>query len=164
MPDISPAPTPIKFRWILGILAAFSLFALVAVYSSSMAWHHQDYDQKRAVVRYANLKALRADEAKLLSPVDAEGQPTVEWIDQAKGVVRIPINEAMVKEVETLKAKTPQSFAVPIVAPAPAPAPAPAAASSPSDTKPVPPAPSSPNGSEVPVNSHPPATAGQPNP
>jgi len=98
------APQPrIKITWLIGTLAAFALFAVIAAYSARMTWNYFDYEQQDARGRYETLDKVRHDEQALLSPVDAQGHPTAEWVDQAKGVIRIPIEEAMVKEIDTLK-------------------------------------------------------------
>jgi predicted outer membrane lipoprotein len=119
----------IKFSWIIGILAAFALFALIGAYSKRMTDTYTDYDEERAQQRYATLAKLQQDEAKLINPVviDADGKShsTAEWVDQDKGLIRIPIEEAMAKEVIDLKAK-PTKVGVEINPPAP-PAPKPAA-------------------------------------
>jgi hypothetical protein len=122
------APQPrIKIAWLIGTLAAFALFMVIGAYSSRMTWDYASYDQQRSQARYATLAKLQQDESKLINPVDAQGKPTAEWIDQAKGLVRIPIEEAMAKEVATLKAQPAQAGSA-IAMPAPAPAaPAPAA-------------------------------------
>jgi hypothetical protein len=115
------APQPrIKFTWLIGTLAAFAIFVIIGAYSSRMTWTYTDYDQDRAAQRYATLAKLRQDEGKLINPVDAQGKPTAEWVDQTKGIVRIPIEEAMAKEIDTLKAQSPQAGAeIPGAAPAP---------------------------------------------
>jgi hypothetical protein len=98
------APQPrIKITWLIGTLAVFALFMVIGAYSSRMTWNYLDYDQQRAIKRYDTLAKLQQEEGKLINPVDAQGKPTAEWVDQAKGTVRIPIEEAMVKEVDTLK-------------------------------------------------------------
>ena len=138
------APQPrIKITWLIGIFAAFALFAVIGAYSARMTQTFSDYDQQRAQARYATLAQVRHDEQILIEPVDKQGYPTAEWIDQDKGTVRIPIVEAMAKEIDTLKAKTPQAGNVipGIVPPAPAPAmtnAAPAAATAPAPAKPTP--------------------------
>jgi hypothetical protein len=116
------APQPqIKIAWLVGTLAAFALFAVIAAYSSRMTWDYSDYDQDRAAQRYVTLAKLQHDEQALLSPVDDKGKPTAEWVDQAKGVVRSPIEEAMVKEIETLKTEAPQiGCEIPVTSAAPA--------------------------------------------
>ena len=114
------APQPrIKIAWLIGTLAAFAFFAAIAGYSSRMTWDYPDYDQQRADARKVTLAKLQHDENALLDPVDAQGLPTAEWVDQAKGVIRIPIEEAMVREIDTLKAQ-PAAMGAVILAPAPA--------------------------------------------
>jgi hypothetical protein len=102
--EILPQPQ-IKISWLVGIAAAFLIFVLIGVYSSRMTRDYSDYDQDRADQRYITLAKLRQDEQKLLDPVDAQGKPTAEWVDQDKGTVRIPIEEAMTEQVAALKAK-----------------------------------------------------------
>jgi len=121
MSDETASPPRIKITWLIGTLAAFALFAAIAGYSSRMTWDYTDYDQDRAKVRYDTLAKLRQDEGKLINPVDAQGRPTAEWVDQTKGTIRIPIEEAMVKEIDTLKAQPVQAGGV-IVVPTPVPA------------------------------------------
>jgi hypothetical protein len=133
------SPSSIKITWLIGVVAAFSIFAVIAWYSGHMTRAYPGYEQQRAAERYATLQKLQADENKALNPVDDKGNPTAEWIDQSKGTVHIPIDEAMVKEVETLKAQTPQmGAALPVITPAPAPA-APAASTNAAPAKPAPP-------------------------
>jgi len=120
MPDATTTPaTPV--RWFFGLFAALAVFALVGLYSSQMAHHATDYDDDQAQERYAKLAKLQAADQKTLT--------TADWIDKDKGVVRIPIDEAMTQEVDLLKAKPVQmGLAIPgAAAPAPAPAPTPAA-------------------------------------
>ncbi len=134
----------IKITWLIGVLAAFGLFALIGAYSARMTRDYADYDQERATKRYATLAQLRQDEGKLINPVDKEGKPTAEWVDQANGIVRIPIEEAMAKEVDTLKSQVPAAGSeIPGAAPAPAPS-APAAPAAPAPPAPVAKAPATP--------------------
>jgi hypothetical protein len=89
----------IKITWLIGILAAFAIFAVIAGYSGHMTRTYPSYDQQRAADRYVTLQKLRADEDKIINgPAD--------WIDQSKGIIHIPIDEAMAKEVDTLKTQT----------------------------------------------------------
>ena len=129
MSELAPSSS-FKISWFLGILAVFALFALIGAYSFRMTNDYASFDQQRAQARYATLAKLRADEDKTLT--------TSAWIDQDKGTVRIPIQEAMVKEVDTLQAK-PVAIgqAIPGATPAPAPA---APASAPSTNAPAAPA------------------------
>jgi len=108
------APQPrIKITWLIGTLAAFALFVVIGAYSSRMTWTYTDYDQDRAAQRYAILAKVRHDEQARIS--------TTEWIDQAKGTIRIPIEEAMAKEIDTLKAQPAAiGSAIPVIAPLPA--------------------------------------------
>jgi hypothetical protein len=125
--ETAPTSSPVKISWLIGIALAFVLFSAIGGYSARMTQDTSDYDQDRANQRYDTLKKLQADENKQLNPVDAQGKPTAIWIDQDKGVISIPIDEAMAKEVEDLKAKA-AGPGNEINPPAPAPAPAPAAA------------------------------------
>jgi hypothetical protein len=99
MSDASTSSTPA--RWFFGIFAAFAVFAVVGVYSSRMAYNTTGYDDDQATERYAKLAKLQAADTKTLT--------TAGWVDQDKGVVRIPIDEAMTEEVDTLKAKPVQA-------------------------------------------------------
>jgi len=112
----------IKISWLFWTLAAFVLFAAIGAYSARMTRDYSDYDQDRAQVRYDTLKKLQSDEEALIEPVNAknpQGPPTAAWVDQDKGVVRIPIEEAMAKEVDTLQGKAAAiGMAVPGAAPA----------------------------------------------
>ena len=111
--EAAPQP-PIKTAWLIGTLAAFALFAVIAAYSSRMTWDYADYDQQRADERKVTLATVQKAENALLS---AGG-----WVDQAKGAIRIPIEEAMAREIDTLKGKPAAIGAVipPPVPPAPA--------------------------------------------
>jgi len=135
MSDETASQPRIKIAWLIGTLAAFAIFAAIGGYSARMTNIYSDYDQDRATQRYETLKKERQAENALLYPVvDASGQPHAEWVDQAKGVVRLPIEQAMAEEVDTLKGKQPAAGAeipgaAPKAAPAPAAAPAPPAAS-----------------------------------
>jgi len=91
------SPSRIKIPWLLGTLAAFAIFAAIAAYSSRMTNDYPDFDQVQAQARYDTLAQLRDDANKTLT--------TAAWVDQDKGTVRIPIEEAMMKEVDTLKGK-----------------------------------------------------------
>jgi hypothetical protein len=135
MSDELAPPSPIKFTWLVGILAAFSIFALIAYYSSVMTSNYPDYNQQRAADRVATLAKVRADEQALL-------EAPAGWVDQSKGVIHIPIEEAMVKEIDLLKNKPMAACEIPIVglpaAPAPPVVTAPATNAPPA--KPAPPA------------------------
>ena len=129
MSDDTLIPQPkIKFSWLIGTLAAFALFALIGAYAKRMTETYTGYDELRAQARYETLAKVQKAESKLINPIDDQGKPTAEWVDQDKGIIRIPIEEAMAKEVEDLKNQTPQAGnEIPVPAPA-APAPASGAA------------------------------------
>lgn len=127
MSEETASQPQIKITWLIGTLVAFAIFALIGGYSARMTQTYTDYDQDQATIRYANLAQEQKAESKLINPVDKDGKATAEWVDQDKGFIRIPIEEAMAKEVDTLKVE-PLVIACAIpgaVAPA-APAPAPA--------------------------------------
>jgi hypothetical protein len=102
-----------KFTWFLGILAAFVVFVVIGEYSARMARVGTTYDEQRAADRITIRDKVRTSEAKLLT--------TVDWVDQDKNLITLPIDEAMAKEIDTLKAK-PLGACSPLPAPAAAPA------------------------------------------
>jgi hypothetical protein len=122
-----PAELPyhrLKFGWLIGVALAFSIFAFVGWYSARMTNDFPDFDHDRAVARYATLAKVRETEDKLLNPVDDQGKPTAVWVDQDKGLIQIPIDEAMMHELADLKNQpAAQGCEVPGAAPAPAPPP-----------------------------------------
>jgi hypothetical protein len=113
----------IELRWYVSVAAILFIFVVVAVYSMRMAENTTGYDQEQAQERYARLAALQEQDRKTTT--------TADWIDQAKGLVRIPVEEAMQQEVPVLAAKPVTMGAVipGAVAPAGLPAPATPAAS-----------------------------------
>jgi hypothetical protein len=106
MSDVTATHSQIKITWLIGIAAALAIFSLIGNYSARMTQNTAGYEQDRAAQRYQNLASVQAAESKLLNPVDDSGKPTAIWIDQGKGIISIPIEEAMAKEVDDLKAKT----------------------------------------------------------
>jgi len=121
------SPSQIKITWLIGTLAAFAIFAAIGGYSARMTETYTDYDADRAAQRMENLKQVQDAEGKLINPVDDQGKPTAKWIDQDKGIICIPITEAMAKEVDALKAQpVAAGCEIPGTVPAPAPAPTPA--------------------------------------
>jgi hypothetical protein len=135
---IIPQPR-IKITWLIGTMAAFAIFVVIGAYSSRMTWDTSDYDQDRAAQRYITLKKVQADENTLLYPaLDAQGKAHAQWIDQANGVVRIPIDEAMAEEIDTLKAQPPAAGCE--ITPAPTPTAASAAAPASTNLAPATPA------------------------
>jgi hypothetical protein len=122
----------VKVSWLFWTLAAFVLFAAIGAYSARMTRDYSDYDQDRAQVRYDTLTKLQGDEQALIEPTDAQGKPTAAWVDQDKGVIRLPVEEAMAKEVDTLQGKAAaMGLALPGAVPAAASAPTNAAPGSP---------------------------------
>lgn len=109
MPEKTASSSQVKISWIFWTLLAFTIFAVIAAYSSRMTNDFTDYDQKRAADRYVTLAKLRE--------ADHEALTTVAWVDQGKGIVRIPIEEAMTKEIVSLQAK-PVVMREPIAIPA----------------------------------------------
>jgi hypothetical protein len=91
------APNPIKLRWFLWTPLGLALFVVIGFYSVQKSGNYNSYDDQRAAARYEVLKKLRADEQAILT--------TADWVDQGKKIVRIPIEEAMAEEIDTLKAK-----------------------------------------------------------
>ena len=81
-----PAPERTKSAYLIGILGSFLIIA-------ALVWAMQRYTQPaplgedRVAVRKKALADLRAAEASELASYG--------WVDQAKGVVRLPIAEAM---------------------------------------------------------------------
>jgi len=73
------------------------IFALVAFQSSRIAQDTTGYDDDQAKLRAEKLAKLQAADQKTLT--------TADWVDKDKGIVRIPINEAMTEEVSVLQAK-----------------------------------------------------------
>lgn len=127
MTDETATQPRIKVSWLIGTLAAFAIFVVIANYSVRMTQTYPDFDQGRADVRYDNLAKVRKAENALLNPaLDAQGLPHAEWADQTKGIVRIPIDQAMAQEVDILKSQ-PAGMGGEIVGVAPAAAAAPAA-------------------------------------
>jgi len=110
-------PSRIKTTWLIGVVAAFCIFAVIAWYSGHMTRAYPSYDQQRSADRYVTLQKLQKTENDTINaPAD--------WVDQNKKIIHIPINEAMAKEVETLKTQPAQIGSALPVAPPPAAAPA----------------------------------------
>jgi hypothetical protein len=115
MSDETATSSPIKASWLIGVALAFAIFAAIAGYSSRMTHDYLDYDQQQAQIRYGKLAKYRTDTTQTLT--------TAAWVDQTKGTVRIPIEEAMTREVDTLKATTAaMGQEIPGTKPAPKPA------------------------------------------
>jgi hypothetical protein len=132
-------PARIKTTWLIGVVAAFSIFAVIAWYSGHMTRAYPSYDQKRAADRYETLAKVQAAENLTLTG-------TADWIDQNKKIIHIPIDEAMAKEIDTLKAQPAQvGSALPVIPPPATPAAAPAKTDAAASTNAAPaPAPAAP--------------------
>ena len=120
------------FRWYISVAVVLLIFAVIAYQSTRVAQDTTTYNQDQAKLRLEKLNKLRATDQKTLT--------TPDWVDQDKGIVHIPINEAMIQEVALLKAK-PVAMGREIpgaVAPAPANVPAPNAPSGQASNTPAP--------------------------
>jgi hypothetical protein len=113
----------LKYRWLIGTLGAFAIFALVGLYSARMTWDYPTYDDGRDKLRLETRLKVDKTEGALLNPVDDKGNPTATWADQDKNLIQIPIDEAMSHEIADLK-NIPVGIGqeIPSLAPAPAPA------------------------------------------
>jgi hypothetical protein len=137
MSEIATPPSPIKFRWIPGLIAVFLIFVVIGVYSTRVANRTDTYDDDQAAERYDKLAKQQADDATTLT--------TADWVDQAKGVVRLPIDEAIPQEIAALKAKPEQmGAAIPGAAPAAPATNAPSAGAPSTNAAPAPAAPPAP--------------------
>ena len=96
------------FRAIL----VFFLFAVVVLVWFRATPKAESYDKKRAAVRTKLLKELRADDENKLN--------TYAWIDQKKGIVQIPIDQAMLLVTAELAAKKAHPTTVKVEVPYPA--------------------------------------------
>lgn len=130
-------PKPSGFLTFVWAVFFFFVFALLVVIWVRASGTHHGLDEKRAETRKAKLAELeKADTAKLTS---------LGWVDQAKGIVRIPIADAKRLVLTELKSKKPVVSQVKVEPPLPMPAPA-----DPNATEPPPPAlPSSPQGADT---------------
>lgn len=84
--------------WI-GVVLLFAFFGLVALVVVGASPRGTDYEKKRAKARAEKLQALRDQTTSALT--------TYGWVDKTKGVVRIPINDAMKLTVAELSQKKP---------------------------------------------------------
>jgi hypothetical protein len=93
----SVTDNPKKITWYLTVAEVLFIFVLVGVYSARIAHETTGYDDDQAKTRLATLHKMQAADEKTLN--------TADWIDQDKGIVRIPVNEAVTEEVPVLAAK-----------------------------------------------------------
>jgi hypothetical protein len=113
--------------WV-GVVLLFAFFGLLTLVVIGASPRGTDYEKKRAKARVEKLQAVREETTKALT--------TYAWVDKSKGVVRIPIIEAMRLTVAELAQKTPapgSPIATPAASP-PAQGAAPAASPAPSPT------------------------------
>lgn len=102
-------PGVIPVLWALVILF---LIVLITWAAAGLWRGSSTYETERVKKRYENLKKLNADNEKKLAEYA--------WVDKAKGVVQLPIGQAMQITVRELAAKKPVA-ANPIATPAPIP-------------------------------------------
>ena len=106
--QVALARTPFS-AW-LGVVLLFLMFGLIVLAVIGPAKRSSDYEQKRAANREAKLKAQHEQDASALNGYG--------WVDQNKGVARIPIERAMELTLVDLARKKPAA-AGPIATPAP---------------------------------------------
>jgi hypothetical protein len=125
------APEPLQshqpqatFSTWIGVVLLFAFFGLLALVVFRAAPRGSSYEEKRAKVR---VEKLEASQKQMMTALTTYG-----WVDKNKGVVRIPITEAMKLTVAELADKkptaanpiaTPEPVAAPGTSPAAAPAP-----------------------------------------
>lgn len=92
--------------WI-GVVLLFAFFGLLVLVVIGASPRVDRYEEKRTKARIEKLQAAREQNDKALT--------TYAWVDKSKGVVRIPINDAMKLTVAELAQRSPAP-ANPIVA------------------------------------------------
>jgi hypothetical protein len=130
-------PRPSSFLTFVWALFFFFLFAALVMLWVRCSGPRQTVDDQRAAARKTKL----AD----LSKADAERLTTVGWIDQAKGIVHLPIEDAKKLVLAELRAKKPVASQVKVEPPLPMPPPFDPAAAEP----PPPALPSAPQGADT---------------
>jgi outer membrane biosynthesis protein TonB len=132
-------PRGIFSTW-LGVVLLFALFGLIALVVVRAAPRGNDFEKKRAEARMKKLEDAQKENLTALT--------SYAWADKAKGVARIPINDAMKLTLAQLAEKKPAP-AGPIAAESPAPAAnAPAAATTSPTPGTAPSAPPRPDGAK----------------
>lgn len=123
------APEPIQshqpqatFSTWIGVVLLFAFFGLLAMVVLRALPRGSTFEEKRAKVRAEKLEAAQK---QMLTALTTYG-----WVDKNKGVVRIPITDAMKLTVAELSDKKPTA-ANPIATPEPVAAPATSPAASP---------------------------------
>ena len=84
--------------WI-GVVLVFAFFGLLALVVIGALPRGNTYEEKRAKARAEKLQAAREETTKALT--------TYAWVNKSKGLVRIPIDDAMKLTVAELAQKTP---------------------------------------------------------
>jgi hypothetical protein len=84
--------------WI-GVVLLFAFFGLLALVVIGASPRESSYEKKRAQARADKLQAVHEETSKALA--------TYAWVDKNKGVVRIPINDAMKLTLADLAQKKP---------------------------------------------------------
>lgn len=84
--------------WI-GVVLLFAFFGLLALIVIGASPRGNSYEKKRAKVRAEKLQALNQEKLTAIT--------TYAWVDKSKGVVRIPVEDAMTITVAELSQKTP---------------------------------------------------------
>jgi hypothetical protein len=99
--------------WI-GVVLLFAFFGLLTLVVIGASPRGNTYEEKRAKARADKLQAVQQEKIKALT--------TYAWVDKNKGVVRIPITDAMKLTVAELSQKTPapgNPIATPVASPPP---------------------------------------------
>jgi hypothetical protein len=104
-------PRSMFSTWI-GVVLLFAFFGLLTLVVVGASPRGNTYEKKRAKVRAEKLQTVRDETTKALT--------TYGWVDKNKGMVRIPINDAMRLTVAELARKKPAP-ANPIATPAASP-------------------------------------------
>jgi len=121
-------PRSMFSTWI-GVVLLFAFFGLVALVVVGASPRGTKYEKKRAQARAEKLQTVRDQTTAALTSYG--------WVDKSKGVVRIPINDAMKITVVELSQKKPAA-ANPIATPEAA-SPTPSATASPAPSSASPP-------------------------
>jgi hypothetical protein len=106
-------PRSMFSTWV-GVVLLFAFFGMLAFVAVKASPRGSDYEKKRAKVRAEKLEAAQKENLTALT--------TYGWVDKAKGVARIPINDAMQLTLAELAEKKP-TVAGPIVVASPSAAP-----------------------------------------
>jgi hypothetical protein len=110
MSDATPSKAGFLFT-ITWSLIGISLFAFVVVYMVHLSGRTDAYEAKLALERIERLNKLQGENQDKLT--------TYGWVDEGKGVVRIPLERAIELQIDSLRDK-PVKAAEPIAGVAPA--------------------------------------------